>query len=55
MWGLGVDQPEFRENTLGVEPWVTWKAPPPLGRRNVVNVQEWLSLQERKLQIRKVS
>ena len=28
MWGLGVDQPKFRENTLGVEPNVTWKAPP---------------------------
>ena len=27
MWGKGVDQPELRENTLGVEPW-TWKAPP---------------------------
>ena len=28
---------------------------PLLGRRNVVNVQEWLSLQEKRFQIRKVS
>ena len=42
MWGLGVDQPEFRENTLGVLLTLLGK-PPLLGRRNVVNVQEWLS------------